>query len=50
MTGNIEGLFARSEWLQLHAEAGFQPQALPFEHSEIEPGSMELFLEVKPKK
>ena len=45
---HIEGLFARAEWLQILADAGFQPQVVPCEHSELEPGSYELFLGVKP--
>lgn len=45
---HIEGLFARATWLQILADAGFVPQVVPFEHSELEPGSYELFLGVKP--
>lgn len=45
---HIEGLFARATWLQILAEAGFEPKVVPFEHSELEPGSYELFLGVKP--
>ncbi len=45
---HIEGLFARAEWLQILADAGFQPHVVPFEHSELEPGSSEVFLGVKP--
>ncbi len=44
---HIEGLFGRSEWMELLAEAGFQPQNVPFSHSELEPGSYELFLGIK---
>jgi SAM-dependent methyltransferase len=44
---HIVGLFSRSEWLGLLAEVGFQPHCLPFEHSELEPGSTELFVGVK---
>ena len=41
------GLFARAEWLRLIAEAGFQPQVFPFEHSEAEPGSSEIFVGIR---
>ncbi len=45
---HIEGLFARSEWLALLADAGFeQTRVVPVEHSELEPGSYEIFLGVK---
>ena len=47
---HVEGLFARAEWLQILTDAGFQPQVVPFEHSEIDSASMELFLGVKPNK
>ena len=40
------GLFARDDWLRLLSDAGFEPKALPFEHSELEPGT-ELFVGVK---
>jgi hypothetical protein len=45
-----EGLFSRATWLQILTGVGFQPEVVPFEHSDIDPGSMELFLGVKPKK
>jgi hypothetical protein len=44
----IEGLFARSDWLRLLSEAGFQPRVLPFDHSELEPGTYEVFVAKKP--
>ena len=34
--------------LRLIAEVGFQPQSLPFEHGEFEPGSSEVFLGSRP--
>lgn len=40
------GLFSRLEWLHLIEEAGFQAKALPFEHSEANPGD-EIFLGYK---
>jgi SAM-dependent methyltransferase len=43
------GLFPRATWLALLAEAGFEdPHALPFEHSEVEPDTMELFVARRP--
>lgn len=44
---HLEGLFARGEWLTLLADVGFEPRLVPFDHSELEPGSYELFLGVK---
>jgi hypothetical protein len=44
---HVLGLFARAEWLELLAEVGFDPRVMPFEHSELEPGSAEVFLGVK---
>jgi hypothetical protein len=45
---HLEGLFARADWLRLLSGAGFQPRALPFDHSELEPGSYEVFVATKP--
>jgi len=45
---HIEGLFARAEWLRLLTDAGFQPKAVPFEHSELEPGAYEIFVGRRP--
>lgn len=45
---HVEGLFARADWLRLLCEVGFQPRALPFDHSELEPGSHEVFVARKP--
>jgi hypothetical protein len=42
------GLFGRDDWLRLLTEVGFHPWVVPFEHSEIEPGSCELFVGSKP--
>jgi SAM-dependent methyltransferase len=44
---HIEGLFARAEWVRFLSEAGFRPRVVPFEHSELEPGSHEVFVAVK---
>ena len=45
---HVEGLFARDDWLRLTAAAGFEPAVVPFDHSEIEPGTYELFVCRKP--
>lgn len=45
---HIHGLFARADWLRLLAEVGFQPEAVPFEHTELEPGEQEIFVGRKP--
>jgi SAM-dependent methyltransferase len=45
---HIFGVFGREDWLHWITEAGFEARTVPFEHSEIEPGSSELFLGVKP--
>jgi SAM-dependent methyltransferase len=39
-----EGLFPRATWLRLLAGAGFETRAIAFDHSELEPGSYELFV------
>jgi len=44
---HLEGLFSRATWLRLLREAGFQARSVPFDHSEPEPGSYELFVAVK---
>lgn len=45
---HVEGLFARSEWMHFLTDAGFEPHNIPIEHSELEPGSYEVFIGVKP--
>jgi SAM-dependent methyltransferase len=45
---HVEGLFPRASWLRLLAEAGFEPEVIPFEHSELEPGSHEVFVARRP--
>jgi SAM-dependent methyltransferase len=45
---HLEGLFARAEWLSLLSDAGFEPRVLPFDHSELEPGELEVFVAKKP--
>jgi len=46
---HVLGLFARADWLRLLTEVGFQPQVVPFEHSELEPATHELFVARKPR-
>jgi SAM-dependent methyltransferase len=41
---HVEGLFSRADWLRLLTEAGFEPRAVPLEHSELEPDSHEVFV------
>jgi SAM-dependent methyltransferase len=41
---HLEGLFARADWLHLLSEAGFDARAVRFDHSELEPGSYEVFV------
>ena len=41
---HVEGLFGRAVWLRLLSEAGFEARTVPFEHSELEPGSHEVFV------
>ncbi len=43
----IEGLFSRSLWLELMQNTGFKASSTPLIHSEIEPGSHEVFIGVK---
>jgi hypothetical protein len=41
---HLEGLFSRNDWLRLLEEVGFEPAAVPFEHTELEPGTHEIFI------
>lgn len=41
---HVEGLFSRGDWLRLLAEVGFEPKVVPFNHSELESGSYEIFV------
>ena len=42
---HVEGLFARATWIRLLTEAGFEEaRSVPMEHSELEPGSHEVFV------
>ena len=44
---HVEGLFSRAVWLRLLSEVGFEPRVVPFDHSELEPGSYEVFVATK---
>lgn len=39
-----EGVFPRATWLRLLEEAGFDARPVVFDHSELEPGTYELFV------
>ncbi len=41
---HLEGLFSRDEWLRFLSEAGFEARVVPFDHSELEPGTYEQFV------
>ncbi len=41
---HVTGLFRRSDWFRLLADVGFEAEAVPCDHSEIEPGEYELFV------
>ena len=46
---HVCGLFGRDEWLRLLADVGFERVAArPFEHSEMPPGSLEVFVAARP--
>lgn len=45
---HVEGLFSRADWLRLLSDAGFEPRVVAFEHSELEPGSHEVFVARRP--
>jgi hypothetical protein len=45
---HTEGLFTRGDWLRILADVGFRPHVVPFDHSELEPGMLEVFVGTKP--
>lgn len=45
---HVEGLFSREEWMRILRDVGFEPRRVPFDHSDLEPGSYEVFLGIKP--
>ncbi|OGT27676.1 MAG: methyltransferase type 11, partial [Gammaproteobacteria bacterium RBG_16_66_13] len=44
------GLFARSEWLEVLSGVGFSAWSVPFAHSEIPEGPLDVFIGVRPMK
>jgi trans-aconitate methyltransferase len=46
---HTEGIFPRDTWLRLLREAGFEPRVVTFDHSELEPGSYQLFVCTRPR-
>jgi SAM-dependent methyltransferase len=45
---HILGLFPRADWLEMIAGAGFEPLAVPFEHSSYRGSGREVFLGMRP--
>jgi SAM-dependent methyltransferase len=45
---HVCGLFPRADWLRLLGEVGFRVEVVPFEHSELAPGSHEVFVAWRP--
>src|SRR5215213_7588105 len=45
---HVEGLFPRATWLSLLSETGFQARSVPVDHSELEPGTYEVFVATRP--
>lgn len=45
---HVLGLFPRAAWLESMAAAGFEPLAVPFEHSEYGDAGREVFLGLRP--
>lgn len=45
---HLEGLFSRHDWLQWLDEVGFKSRVVPFEHSEVDPCTHEVFVAVRP--
>ncbi|MBL8175589.1 MAG: class I SAM-dependent methyltransferase [Bryobacterales bacterium] len=41
---HVEGMFRREEWLEVLRGVGFEVRIVPFEHSEVEHGQLEVFL------
>ena len=44
---HVCGIFGREEWIRIISEVGFHARALPFEHSELELESCEVFIGIK---
>ena len=41
---HLEGLFPRETWLRLLADAGLAAEVASFDHSELKPGSYQIFV------
>jgi SAM-dependent methyltransferase len=46
---HVEGLFSRGEWLRDLSGAGYQAEVRPLEHSDVDFGSVEVFLARRPR-
>lgn len=46
---HVEGLFSRADWLRWLREAGFEARGATVDHSELEPGSYEVFVARRPR-
>jgi SAM-dependent methyltransferase len=47
---HIEGVFSRADWLRLMRQAGFEPRAVPVDHSDVEPGTYEIFVGIRTRR
>jgi SAM-dependent methyltransferase len=45
---HVLGLFPRADWLRLLTEVGFRPSIRSLEHSEVPPGSLDVFVARRP--
>ena len=45
---HILGLFARADWLRLISRVGYRSWVVPFEHSEVPPGSVDVCVAARP--
>lgn len=45
---HVEGVFSRETWIRLLTEVGFRVTPRLLEHSEVEPGDVEVFVAVRP--
>lgn len=46
---HTEGLFSRQTWIRLLEQTGFRVRVCPLIHSEVSPGSVEVFVCVRPR-
>jgi SAM-dependent methyltransferase len=45
---HVAGLFPRAVWLRRLGEVGFRPECVPYELTDVQPGTLELFVGRKP--